>query len=46
MLAGNLPSPAGKQLTTSDQAGKRWFSAPDGAGLWKLLSESGALDRS
>lgn len=44
VLAGGLPSPAGQQLTASDQAGKRWFSAPDGAGLWKLLSESGALD--
>jgi phosphatidate phosphatase APP1 len=44
VLAGGLPSPAGDQLTASDRAGKRWFSAPDGAGLWTLLSESGALD--
>jgi phosphatidate phosphatase APP1 len=44
VLAGGLPSPSGNELTTSDRAGKRWFSAPDGAGLWKLLSASGALD--
>jgi phosphatidate phosphatase APP1 len=44
VLAGGLPSPAGQELTTSDRAGKHWFSAPDGAGLWKLLAESGALN--
>ena len=44
VLAGGLPSPAGNETTASDRAGKRWLSAPDGAGLWKLLSESGVVE--
>jgi phosphatidate phosphatase APP1 len=44
VLAGGLPSPAGNETTASDRAGKRWLSAPDGAGLWKLLSESGVFE--
>jgi phosphatidate phosphatase APP1 len=39
VLAGNFPSLAGQQVVASDQGGKRWLSAPDGAGLWKLLSD-------
>ena len=39
VLAGAFPSPSGKP-TASDQAGKQWLSAPDGAGLWQLLSDA------
>lgn len=45
VLAGGLPSPTGQQSVASDQAGKRWLSAPDGAGLWKLLTDAKLLDR-
>jgi phosphatidate phosphatase APP1 len=44
VLAGGLPSPTGQQSVESDQAGKRWLSAPDGAGLWKLLTDADLLD--
>ncbi|MEJ3749146.1 phosphatase domain-containing protein [Actinomycetes bacterium KLBMP 9797] len=44
VLAGGFPSPSGQQSVASDQAGKRWLSAPDGAGLWKLLIDTDVLD--
>ncbi|MFC0533715.1 App1 family protein [Phytohabitans kaempferiae] len=44
VLAGHLPSAAERPPTASDQAGNRWVSAPDGAGLWSMLSVSGVLD--
>jgi phosphatidate phosphatase APP1 len=40
VLAGGLPSPRGREPVSSDQFGQRWLSAPDGAGLWQLLTET------
>lgn len=44
VLAGGIPLPGDHPPATSDRAGKRWLSAPDGAGLWKLLTETDILD--
>jgi phosphatidate phosphatase APP1 len=44
VLAGTFPSPGGQQPVSAQMADQPWLSAPDGAGLWKLLSESGVLD--
>ncbi|WP_051090454.1 phosphatase domain-containing protein [Micromonospora sp. CNB394] len=38
VLAGSLPAPAGR--SSSGPVGQKWLSAPDGAGLWKLLREA------
>ena len=38
VLAGSLPAPAGR--SSSGPIGQKWLSAPDGAGLWKLLREA------
>jgi phosphatidate phosphatase APP1 len=43
VLAGGLPTVGGQQPVASHQAGKRWLSAPDGAGLWRLLDETGLV---
>jgi phosphatidate phosphatase APP1 len=40
VLAGTLPAPA-RPSTTAGPAGRPWLSAPDGAGLWALLSQTG-----
>ena len=40
VLAGSLPAPAGGSRATGPE-GQKWFSAPDGAGLWRLLQEAG-----
>ncbi|GAB3803303.1 App1 family protein [Micromonospora zhanjiangensis] len=36
VLAGAFPAPAGSSSATGPD-GQRWLSAPDGAGLWRLL---------
>ncbi|MGC4808107.1 App1 family protein [Micromonospora sp. DT233] len=38
VLAGSLPAPSGS--SSSGPVGQKWLSAPDGAGLWKLLREA------
>jgi phosphatidate phosphatase APP1 len=40
VLAGSMPWPAGDS-TPAGTAGRSWLFAPDGAGLWQLLSEAG-----
>ena len=42
ILAGALPAPQGSGKTTGP-AGKKWLSAPDGAGLWSLLRDADVL---
>jgi phosphatidate phosphatase APP1 len=39
VLAGAIPGPAGSPETVGS-AGKTWFAAPDGAGLWSLLRDT------
>jgi phosphatidate phosphatase APP1 len=39
VLAGTMPGPA-SDLASSGPGGQPWVSAPDGAGLWRLLNES------
>jgi phosphatidate phosphatase APP1 len=39
VLAGAIPAPAGS-AEALDPAGKTWFAAPDGAGLWSLLRDT------
>ncbi|NYF58210.1 App1 family protein [Micromonospora purpureochromogenes] len=41
VLAGSLPAPAGQ--SSSGPVGQKWLSAPDGAGLWKLLRDAGLV---
>jgi phosphatidate phosphatase APP1 len=40
VLAGGMPWPAGVS-TPAGKAGEAWLFAPDGAGLWQLLTEAG-----
>jgi phosphatidate phosphatase APP1 len=42
VLAGGLPTSAGSSQSSGPQ-GKKWLSAPDGAGLWRLLREADLL---
>jgi phosphatidate phosphatase APP1 len=44
VLAGAFPSPAEQAPVASEETGKRWLSAPDGAGLWRLLKDTDLLD--
>ena len=39
VLAGAVPGPTG-QAEAVGSAGKTWFAAPDGAGLWSLLRDT------
>jgi phosphatidate phosphatase APP1 len=39
VLAGTFPAPGGQQAVAAELTGKSWLSAPDGAGLWKLLKD-------
>jgi phosphatidate phosphatase APP1 len=41
VLAGGLPAPANGGSRSRGPEGQKWFSAPDGAGLWHLLEEAG-----
>jgi hypothetical protein len=41
VLAGSLPAPAGRP--SSGPAGQKWLSAPDGAGLWRLMRDAGLV---
>ncbi|WP_091653545.1 App1 family protein [Micromonospora pallida] len=43
VLAGSLPAPLAGQESSSGPVGQKWLSAPDGAGLWKLLREAGLV---
>ncbi|WFE24614.1 DUF2183 domain-containing protein [Solwaraspora sp. WMMD937] len=43
VLAGNLPAPAGETSRAAGPGGRRWLSAPDGAGLAHLLREARLL---
>jgi phosphatidate phosphatase APP1 len=43
VLAGSLPGHADEAARAAAALGNRWMSAPDGAGLWKLLREAGVL---
>ena len=36
-----LPAPAGS--SSAGPVGQKWLSAPDGAGLWKLLRDAGLV---
>jgi phosphatidate phosphatase APP1 len=38
VLAGSLPGPFGSSRSSGPE-GKKWLSAPDGAGIWRLLHE-------
>jgi phosphatidate phosphatase APP1 len=40
VLAGAIPGPSGATEAVGS-AGKTWFAAPDGAGLWSLLRDTG-----
>ncbi len=40
VLAGTMPGPAGDSASAGP-GGQPWLYAPDGAGLWRLLSEGG-----
>jgi phosphatidate phosphatase APP1 len=42
ILAGALPAPEGVEEALGP-AGKKWLSAPDGAGLWSLLRDTEVL---
>lgn len=42
VLAGSMPGPAGDS-SAAGPAGRPWLSAPDGAGLWRLLREAGIV---
>jgi phosphatidate phosphatase APP1 len=42
ILAGAMPAPAGEGEALGP-AGKKWLSAPDGAGLWSLLRDAEVL---
>jgi phosphatidate phosphatase APP1 len=42
VLAGAIPGPAGTAEAVGS-AGKTWFAAPDGAGLWSLLRDTGVV---
>jgi phosphatidate phosphatase APP1 len=44
VLAGGIPLPSDQRPAAADHGGKRWLSAPDGAGLWTLLAETDALN--
>ncbi|MCI4065234.1 DUF2183 domain-containing protein [Micromonospora sp. R77] len=41
VLAGSLPAPA--ERPSSGPVGQKWLSAPDGAGLWKLMRDAGLV---
>ncbi|SCF28326.1 Phosphatidate phosphatase APP1 [Micromonospora viridifaciens] len=41
VLAGSLPAPPGRP--SAGPVGQKWLSAPDGAGLWKLLRDAGLV---
>ncbi|KXK61006.1 ACP synthase [Micromonospora rosaria] len=41
VLAGTLPTPL--DSTVQGPVGQRWLSAPDGAGLWKLMRDNGLV---
>ncbi|EEP74364.1 hypothetical protein MCAG_04691 [Micromonospora sp. ATCC 39149] len=41
VLAGSLPAASGS--SSSGPVGQKWLSAPDGAGLWKLLRDAGLV---
>ena len=41
VLAGSLPAAPGRP--SAGPVGQKWLSAPDGAGLWKLLREAGLV---
>lgn len=43
VLAGSLPIPHAGGARATGREGQLWFSAPDGAGLWHLLEESGLV---
>jgi phosphatidate phosphatase APP1 len=42
VLAGAVPGPSGSAEAVGS-GGKTWFSAPDGAGLWSLLRDTGIV---
>jgi phosphatidate phosphatase APP1 len=42
VLAGSMPGPVGDSAAAGP-AGRPWLSAPDGAGLWRLLREAGIV---
>jgi len=42
VLAGSMPGPAADSAAAGP-AGRPWLSAPDGAGLWRLLREAGIV---
>jgi len=42
MLAGTMPGPAADSAT-SGPGGQPWLHAPDGAGLWRLLTDAGIV---
>jgi phosphatidate phosphatase APP1 len=44
VLAGAFQAPGGQQAVAAELTGNRWLSAPDGAGLWKLLGDLDLLD--
>ncbi|MER7165111.1 phosphatase domain-containing protein [Micromonospora sp. NPDC000207] len=41
VLAGTLPTPL--DSTVEGPVGQRWLSAPDGAGLWRLMRDNGLV---
>lgn len=43
VLAGAVPNAPGGGPATPIPLGERWLSAPDGAGLWRLLREAGLV---
>ncbi|WP_432907937.1 App1 family protein [Micromonospora matsumotoense] len=42
VLAGSLPVPNDRP-SSAGPVGQKWLSAPDGAGLWKLLRDAGLV---
>jgi phosphatidate phosphatase APP1 len=39
VLAGGLPGPSGSSQSSGPE-GQKWLSAPDGAGLWRLMRDA------
>ncbi|MEH1015195.1 phosphatase domain-containing protein [Micromonospora sp. CPCC 206060] len=43
VLAGGLPAPGNDAERSAGPVGQKWLSAPDGAGLWRLLRDAGLV---